>query len=92
MSINFKGRPITAQRVLNVMSDFDKQYPNTNDYDSWLNNSSYKYAVDHGGRLYPCKHILSRATGLSTALFNGGEQTNSVFRRLGFRVIDKPIH
>jgi len=33
---------------------------------------------------------LSQATGIDILEFSGGEQTNSVFRKLGFRVVDKP--
>jgi hypothetical protein len=90
MSVIFKGISITAQDILTAMSKFDSQYPDTNDYDSWLHKETYKYAIRHNGKLYPCKHILSQATGIDTSEFNGGEQTNSVFRKLGFRDITKP--
>lgn len=90
MSVIFKGVNLTAQDILTAMNDFDSQYQNTNDYDPWLGKETYKYAVWHNGKLYPCKHILSRATRIHTSKFSGGEQTNSVFRKLGFRLIDKP--
>jgi 5-methylcytosine-specific restriction protein A len=90
MSVIFKGASITAQDILAAMSDFDSQYPDTNDYDSWLDKETYKYAVRHNNKLYPCKHILSQATGIGTSGFSGGKQTNNVFRKLGFHIIDKP--
>jgi len=90
MSVIFKGVSVTAQDILAAMSDFDSQYPDTNDYDSWLDKETYKYAVRHNSKLYPCKRILSQATAIDTSEFSGGERTNNVFRKLGFRVIDKP--
>ena len=72
------------------MRDFDSQYPDTNEYDSWLDKGNYKYAVEYNAKLYPCKHILSRATGIDTSEFRGGRRTNRVFRQLDFHVIDKP--
>jgi hypothetical protein len=86
----FKGITVTAQDILAAMRDFDSQYPDTNEYNFWLDKGNYKYAVERNARLYPCKHILSRATGIDTSEFNGGKQTNRVFRQLGFHVIDKP--
>ena len=84
------GVRVTAKDILKAMRYFDLQYQNGNDYDSWLDKKNYKYAVKHNSKLYPPKHILSRATAIDTSEFRGGEQTNSVFRKLGFRVIDKP--
>lgn len=90
MSVIFKGVNITAKDILAAMSDFDSQYPNTNDYDAWLDKETYKYAIRYNSRLYPCKYILSQATGIDISEFLGGKQTNSVLRELDFHVIDKP--
>lgn len=88
--VTFKQKIVSIGKIFRVMRDFDAQYSYTNDYDSWLEKGNYKYAVQHDGKLYPCKYILSLATGVPTSEFSGGEQTNRVFRRLGFSVIDKP--
>ncbi|MFH1084377.1 MAG: hypothetical protein V1772_01255 [Chloroflexota bacterium] len=86
----FRGVPVTACDILAAMTAFDAQYSDTNDYDAWLDKETYRYAVRHGDRLYPCKRILSLATGFATSEFGGGDQTNRVFRQLGFPVIGKP--
>lgn len=88
--IDFKGINVTTQNILVAMKGFDSEYSKTNKYESWLDNKTYKYAVERNRRLYPCKHILSRATGIDTSEFCGGEQTNRIFRHLGFHIIDKP--
>ena len=85
----FKGSEVMREDVLRAIKDFDAQYDYTNQYDSWLDKGTYKYALQYKGKLYPCKHILSRATGISVAEFSGGEQTNRVFRDLGFEVVPK---
>ena len=89
-TVVFKGVNIIAQDILTAMRDFDSHYADTNEYDSWLYKKNYKYAIERNGKLYPCKHILSRATGINTSEFGGGEQTNSVLRQLFFHVLEKP--
>ena len=86
MPTTFKGVTIKQEAVIRVMDDFDESYPSTNQYVNWLDNGTYKYAIRHRGRLYPPKHILSVVSGIPTALFNGGDQTNRVFWELGFDV------
>jgi len=88
--VTLLGRPVTRDQMLAALKDFDSAYRDTNDYDRWLDKITYKYALRHAGRLYPCKYILSVASGLDVTDFGGGQQTNSKFQRLGFEVIDKP--
>ena len=89
MQTYFKDRLVTRQMVLDILQDFDLRYPDPNRYDNWLVRQSYKYVLWHNGRQYPPKHVLSTCTGISTTEFSGGEQTNRVFRALGFVVTDK---
>lgn len=89
METTFKHQTVTRQQIIAALNEFARQYPDTNAYDDWLNKGSYKFAVRFDGRLYPPKQILSMATGISTSDFSGGEQTNRIFRELGFDVGDK---
>ena len=97
-SATFKGRPVTCQDILEAMRRFDAKYPNTNDFTGssgdwkgkgWLENRTYTYAIQHQGRFYPPKYILSKASGVPRAEFISTE-ANRVFRELGFEVIQKP--
>lgn len=88
--IAFKGEMVTCEEIRRVIREFDQAYPDTNLYNHWLEKANYKYAIFEGGKYYPPKHILSQATGISTRDFNGGNETNSVFRQCGFEVIAKP--
>jgi len=83
-STKFLGWTVTRQGILTATNKFDAQYPRPNCYDSWLDKWNYKYAVWHNGRPYPPKHVLTRAAGICKSRFGGGEQTNGVFRKLGF--------
>ena len=89
MSIELKGTLVTRDAVVRALSQFEQDYPDTNDYDNWLNKKTYKYAVQFNGRLFPCKYILSEATGIPTQQLNGGEPTNRVIRALGFNIVNK---
>lgn len=82
----FKDVTIRRKDVLEAIRRFDADYPDSNMYDGWLDKGNYKYALSYGGKRYPCKHILSEASGLDIRSFSGGEQTNRVFRQLGFEV------
>jgi hypothetical protein len=90
METTFKKQTVTRQQILVALNEFARQHPDTNSYDGWLDKETYKYAVRFEGRLYPPKYILSVVTGLPIrGVFTGGEQTNRVFRALGFQVEDK---
>ena len=90
MMLTFKGVEVTTHRIENALRDFDDQYPDTNEYDQWLEKKNYKYTVVWNGKRYPCKYILSLVTGIVVSDLHGGEPANKVFRRLGFRVVEKP--
>lgn len=84
--VTFLGRMIARQHVLDALKEFDVAYPDA----EWLDDDKYKYAILYEDKLYPCKRILSLASGFDVSEFSGGDQTNNVLRRLGFEVIDKP--
>jgi 5-methylcytosine-specific restriction protein A len=85
----FKGVNITRSNVVRVLEAFAALYADPNTYEGWLEKGSYLYAIDFEGKLYPPKHILSQVTSIPTTEFSGGEQTNRVFRGLGFTIVTK---
>ncbi len=85
-----KDKP-TRSDILRALAEFDKQYPDTNQYEHWLDNKAYYYAIRYGGRLYPPKHIFREATGKSVDELKMSEQLRQVFKELGFEVIDKDV-
>ena len=89
METTFLTVTVTRQQILNALHEFARQYPDTNSYENWLDKGTYKYVLRFDGRLYTPKYILSLVTGIPTTDFSGGEQTNRVFRALGFDVENK---
>ena len=90
METTFKGIAVTREMILKQLHKFSGKYRDTNKYDGWLEKKNFRYAIQYDGKLYPCKYILSQATGISIRSFNGGEETNRVFRQLSFTIVDKP--
>jgi len=91
MSTTFKGVLIKRDVIIRAMDDFDDRYPMTNEYDNWLDNRIFIFAIRFRGRLYPPKYILSVVSGISRTDFSGGDQTNRVFRQLDFEVGNKRV-
>ena len=89
METTFLGKTTTKHQVQDALHEFARQYADPDSVDNWLQKETYKYAIRFEGRLYPPKYILSVVTGIPTADFGGGEQTNRVFRVLGFDIVDK---
>lgn len=85
-TITFRKITITRNMVIDALRVFSAEFPDTNTYDGWLDKASYHYVLEYDSRRYPPKHILSVVTGISTREFSGGEETNRVFRELGFDV------
>jgi hypothetical protein len=88
----FRGRQILRDDVLKELAKFDEKYPETNSYENWLNDGTYKFALKYGGRLYPPKYIMSQVAGLPISDLRGGDETNSIFEELGIPVRDKFKH
>jgi 5-methylcytosine-specific restriction enzyme A len=83
----FRGKTVTSQDLLRVIAEFRAQYPDPSNYRNWLQNETYKYALDYQGQLYPPKILLSQMTGINTSEFSGGKLINPVFQKLGFPLI-----
>lgn len=92
MQTSFRGITITSQDVVGVLEEFQAKYPNPASYRNWLQNQTYKYALEYQGRLYPPKYLLSQVTGIDSSEFSGGNLINPVFQALGFplRAIRNP--
>lgn len=87
----FRSKDITREQIIKELKIFDEQYPTSNDYDSWLHKDTFRFVLEHDGKLYPPKYILSRVSKLDVSEFSGGVETNSIFTELGFIVKDKIV-
>lgn len=91
MSVVFKAVRVSAEDIRKAMREFDEQYLDSGDYEGWFSKGNYKYAVQKDKRFYPVKYILSEATGIASSDFSGGDQANTIFRKLGFQIVPKPL-
>ena len=89
MMVTYKGVQISRADVLAALADFDDRYPNSNDYDSWLEKGNYRYILRHRGAFYPPKYILHLVTGLPLDEMRSAKQRKRVFEALGFEVVRK---
>ncbi|MBZ0307687.1 MAG: hypothetical protein K8I82_16590 [Anaerolineae bacterium] len=85
-----KDKP-TRSDILRALAEFDKKYPDTNQYENWLDNAAYQYAIRYQGKLYPPKHIFREAVGNRIDELKMSEQLRQVFKDLGFEIIDKDV-
>ncbi len=76
----FKGKRVTDEDIRRAMERFDKETRDS--FNRWRT-----YGVEHAGKLYPPKEVLSIATGEHVGEFAGGEYANRIFRELGFTVV-----
>lgn len=87
--VMFKGKEIDRDSILKEFDLFDSAYKDFNDYENWLEDAKYKYVVKYNGKAYPPKYILSKVSGLSISEFSGGNETNNLFKGLGFEIEKK---
>jgi 5-methylcytosine-specific restriction protein A len=84
--------PEIRQRDINrAMSTFDEKYRQTRRWEGFESNTRHRYAIEHNGRRYPVKMIISLATGLPVSRFSGGTlHANKCIAALGFSIV--PLH
>ena len=91
-TITLRGREVSRRDVLDALADFDRVYPNTRQFDNWLEKKNHKWAIEYEGKLYPVKYILSKASGVHVNRFYGGSNpgcANHLLGRLGFQIVKK---
>ena len=91
--IGEKLTSVTREGILSAIIEFDREFPNTNDYDRWLEEENYKYALVFKNKLYPPKYIMSLVLGIPTSELMGGDSSygvNRYFRRKRFVITQKP--
>ena len=81
--------PIAEEHVLRALAEIDRHgVPSAQRSHNWL--------LLFGGKSYPPKYVLRLASRfapmeeLIPSTFYGGDQTNDVFRALGFEIVPTP--
>ncbi len=87
---------VPREAVLKALERFDQEHRDTSRWEAWEDVATYKHAIDHEGKHYPVKEIISLATGAPKSNFSGGPVSNTYLKKRGFTVIrirddDNPI-
>ena len=84
--------PVVATEALaDAMARFDRDFRDATEWASWEQNKAYLYAIEHDGRRYPVKQIISMATGMPVSEFSGAEaagDANQYIVAHGFPIIE----
>ena len=57
-------RVVATEALADAMARFDRDFRDATEWASWEQNKAYLYAIEHDGRRYPVKQIISMATGM----------------------------
>lgn len=79
---------VGREKILEALEAFDRDLRETLEWKGWEQKGKQKYALEHRGKLYPPKKIVSLAAGLPVGYFSGGKPTNSYLEKRGFQVIE----
>jgi hypothetical protein len=50
---------VDSHAILQAMRRFDQELRDSRDWAAWEQKQAHKYAIEHGGRRYPVKQIVS---------------------------------
>jgi predicted HNH restriction endonuclease len=73
------------------MARFDQELRDAPDWSGWEKNKAHLYAIEHQGKHYPVKQIVSLATGMPVADFSGGQaagDANLFVASRGFAIVE----
>lgn len=70
--------------ILKALTEFDTSLRPSHEWLNWDSNKAQSWALEHDGRLYPPKKIVSMATGAGVSSFSGGPETNTYLDARGF--------
>ena len=76
----------TRADVVSAIETYRKEY--ASDYAGWQKKAGYKFALIYQGHKYPCKEIISIATGLDKRMFSGGAESNRWLKKRGFEIAE----
>jgi serine/threonine protein kinase len=79
---------ITPKRIEQALATFDRDHRDKRRWHNFTSNPKHRYAVEHNGRLYPVKKILSLATGIPIGHFSGGSSANKRITDCGLVIVE----
>jgi 5-methylcytosine-specific restriction enzyme B len=75
---------VDREAILAALAEFDRTHRASDEFANWESNLSHLWGVEHEGKLYPPKKVLSIATGAPVNSFSGGPEANTYLNARGF--------
>src|SRR6516162_7074307 len=82
---------VPTEALRDAMGRFDRDLRVTPESADWEQNGAHRYAIEHDGRRYPVKQVVSLATQLLVSDFSGGQaagDANLYIAARGFRIVE----
>ena len=77
--------PVPAEALLDAMERFDRELRHAANWVNWKRDRRHRYAIEHEGRRYPVKQIISMVTGMRVRDFTGGWKSGNAHQYAGSR-------
>ncbi len=78
----------SKEAIYESMMRFDAELRSHPEWSGWELRPNYRFAIEHEGRRYPVKQIVSMASGQAVSSFSGGAAgANRVVEQRGFTVV-----
>lgn len=91
VNICFLTREFSINRTLLILDAFrryDTEFRDDPAQQAWESHGNQKFAIEHDGKLYPVKKVVSLATEVPVSGFSGGDEANRFAAARGFQVVD----
>ncbi|MHB8772064.1 MAG: MrcB family domain-containing protein [Syntrophales bacterium] len=79
---------ISRDALLNAIRRYDTEFRDDPAQQGWESHGNQKFAIEHDGKLYPVKKVVSLATEVPVSGFSGGDEANGFVTARGFQVVD----
>jgi hypothetical protein len=77
----------SREDLLAAIERFDREFRESPEFAGWEDRLTYRYAIEHEGRRYPVKKIVSLASGAPTNSFFGGSEANDYVSARGLAIV-----
>jgi hypothetical protein len=64
---------VATEALHDAMARFDRDFRDAPEWAGWGQNRAHQYAIEHDGKHYTVKQIVSIATGTPVSEFSGGQ-------------------
>ncbi len=78
--------PVTKEAIEHALEVFDATLRNSKEWIGWEDNKAQLWVLEHNGKRYPPKKIISLATAAPVGTFSGGPESNEYLATRDYNV------